>query len=200
MAFLNIQFPTGISLGAVGGPGYSTDVVEYGSGYENRNQNWAAARCAYDVAKACSTEQQKKDLIAFFRVAKGKANSFRFKDHSDYKVDTGEGLFTLSAVNVYQMYKYYSNAAGNESRNITLPVSGTIVVKKGAVTLTEGVQYSINYSTGLLTCLGSPTDIPTAWTGQFDVPCRFDTDRLQLIAEDVEFFRSQSIPVIEVKV
>ena len=39
MAFREIQFPTKISFGAIGGPGFSTDVVTVRSGREKRNAN-----------------------------------------------------------------------------------------------------------------------------------------------------------------
>lgn len=199
MSFLDIRFPVGLSYGASGGPGYSTDVVEYGSGHESRNQNWVNGRFSADVARGCATDADRLELLAFFRVAKGRANSFRFQDPSDYNVLTGEGLLTQNSVGVYQLYKHYSNTAGSEDRDIKLPASGTVVVKAGASTLIESVDYSIVYTTGILTCIGSPIRIPTAWTGQFDVPCRFDTDSIRLVLEDLRFFKAQGIPIIEVK-
>ena len=43
MAFYEVQFPSSISFGAQGGPGYRTDVVVVSSGAETRNVTWAAA-------------------------------------------------------------------------------------------------------------------------------------------------------------
>ncbi len=173
-------------------------MVILNSGAEQRNQNWAAARCSYDVARACKTDALKTELIAFFRVAKGKTHSFRFRDPSDYTVSTTEGVVIQLTSTTYQLKKRYTNSAGTEDRIITLPVSA--VVKAGATTLVLGVDYTLNLTTGVLTTSLSPLPMPDTWSGQFDVPCRFDTDTLRLVAEDIEFFRSQSIPIVEVRV
>lgn len=197
MAFLDIRFPTSISYGAVGGPGYSTDVVTLNSGFENRNQNWSAARCSYDAAKGCKTDQDRIDLIAFFRIAKGKMHSFRWKDWSDFEVLAGEGVLTALGGGTFQLAKQYTNSAGTETRPITLPLNA--VVKQGSATLVLNTHYTLNLTTGVLTIIGSPTPAPDSWTGQFDVPVRFDTDTLRLVAEEVEYFKSQNISIVEVR-
>lgn len=201
MAFLESpRFPVGISFGAVGGPGYSTDVVVMGGGAEQRNQNWSAARCAYDVARACKTLAIRDELIAFFRIAKGRANGFRFKDWTDYEVATTEGVLSSLGSGQYQLQKRYTHAGGTEDRDIQKPVSGTAAVyTSGDVLLVAGVDYTIDTTTGIITVQGSPTPAPAKWSGEFDVPVRFDIDRLGLIAEDIEFFRSQSIPLVEIR-
>ena len=200
MAFLDIQFPPRIAFNALGGPEYQTDVVVLASGHEQRNQNWAVARGQWDVAHAIKTAADKNALIAFFRVAKGRANSFRFKDWLDFEASLTEGVLTSLGGGTYQLAKRYTNAAGSEDRNITLPVNGTVVVKQGAVTLVSGGDYSINYATGVLTVIGSPMPAPTAWSGEFDVPARFDTDRMQASIIDKAVYRWESIPIVEVRV
>jgi uncharacterized protein (TIGR02217 family) len=198
MAFLDIRFPVNIAYGAVGGPGYSTDVVTLNSGFENRNQNWSVARCMYDAAKGCKTDQDRIDLIKFFRVAKGKMHSFRWRDFSDYEVLTGEGTLTALGGGTFQLVKQYTNGAGTENRTITLPVNA--VVKQGSTTLVLNTHYTLSLTTGVLTIIGSPTPAPDSWTGEFDVPARFDTDQLRLVIEDLEYFKSQNIPIVEVRV
>lgn len=198
MAFLDIRFPVNISYGAVGGPGYSTDVVTLNSGFENRNQNWSVARCAYDAAKGCKEDADRIALIAFFRVAKGKMHSFRWRDFTDYEVLAGEGVLTSLGGGTYQLKKSYTNSAGTELRTITLPVNA--VIKEAGNTLILNTHYTLNATTGVITVIGSPTPLPDAWTGEFDVPVRFDTDVLRLVIEDLNYFKSQTIPIVEVRV
>lgn len=197
MSFLDVRFPTTISYGAAGGPEWRTDVVILDSGHEQRNQVWSAARCRWDVAQACKTDAMRSELIAFFRVVRGRAYSFRFKDFTDFEVASGEGVVGAIGDGTYQLRKRYQNAGGTSDRDVTLPLS--VALYAGAVLLTEGVHYNLNDTTGIVTPIGSPTTVPTAWVGEFDVPARFDTDRIGLVAEDIEFFRSQNIPVIEVR-
>ena len=200
MSVLNIRFPTDISIGAVGGPGYSTDVVVLGSGHEQRNQNWSAARSSYDVSKAVVTNALRDELIAFFRIAKGRTHSFRLKDFTDFKASTTTGIFLSLGGVTYQLQKRYTHAGGTEDRDIVKPVNGTIsVYKAGPILLQESVDYTIDYATGVLTALGGTPPVPVSWAGEFDVHARFDTDRLRLIGEAAEIFRSQSISVVEIR-
>lgn len=156
MAFLNTRFPSDISYNATGGPSYSTDVVIVNSGFEQRNANWAASRCNFDVSHAIKSKTQLDTLIAFFRVAQGRANAFRYKDWFDYQVSTG--YLDTGAVGdgtpTYQLYKYYSNAAGSELRKITRPVSGQVAVLRNAGAVTIGAaagNIAIDYETGIVT-------------------------------------------------
>ena len=91
MSFIETQFPTDISYGALGGAGFQTDVVTVNSGYEQRNSVWQDARCKWDVSYGARTQAQLSTLISFFRVMGGRANGFRFKDWQDYKVAASEG-------------------------------------------------------------------------------------------------------------
>lgn len=197
--FKDIVFPTTVSLGAVSGPRFQTDVVIEGGGGEVRNQNWSEPLREYDVAKACKDETDREDLISFFYVVCGMAYSFKFWDHADHEVETGEGLLETLTVSTFQLYRRYTRSGQTFDKDIYLPKSGTIVVKQGSTTLVEGSHYSINYATGILTIIGSPTPAPSSWTGDYYIMARFDTDRIGLMAETVDVWRSQNIPVKEVR-
>jgi uncharacterized protein (TIGR02217 family) len=49
MAFHNVRFPAGISLGASGGPERRTEIVVLGSGAEERNSRWADSKRSYNA-------------------------------------------------------------------------------------------------------------------------------------------------------
>ena len=195
MSFIETRFPEGISYGATGGPGYLTDVIVVNSGAEQRNQVWSQARCTFDVAHAARLPAAYKPLQAFFRVMAGRTHGFRFKDWSDYVCpdDAGTGTFQTIDSTHFQMYKRYFIGSNYEYRKITKPVTGTVAV-------TGGTSPSVAYTTGIVT-VSSGT--PTSWTGEFDVPCRFDVDQMR--GEIVS--RSggslvigwQSIPIIELR-
>lgn len=197
--FLDIVFPTGISEGAVSGPRFQTDVVIEGGGGEVRNQVWSEPLREYDVARPCKDETDREDLISFFRVVRGKAYAFKFWDHADHEVETGEGLLRTLTASTFQLYRRYTRTGETFDQDIILPKSGTVVVKQGSTTLVEGSHYSINYKTGVLTIIGSPTPAPSSWTGDYYVMARFDTDRIGMTAETIDVFRSQNIPIIEVR-
>jgi len=166
MSFLETpRFPPLISFGAVGGPGYKTDIVATDSGWEQRNSPWSAARAAYDVSHSARRYEDFKVLLEHYRAVRGRLNGFRFKDWADYQAATGEGVIVILAGGAKQLAKRYIAGALSEVRPISKPVSGT-------VTLTGGG--TIDYTTGIVT-----GGAPTSWIGEFDVPCRYDTDLMQ---------------------
>lgn len=189
MAFIDTRFPIDISYGATGGVGYKTDIVEMASGIEQRNSVWSQGKGVWDVSHGVKTQTQLDVLIAFFRNMKGKANGFRFKDWSDFSVTTGQGIFTSIDATHFQMYRRYTVAGNNSDRKITKPVSGTIII-------TGGAGVTLDYLTGIVTVTSGT---PTAWTGEFDVPCRFDTDQMKVNLTAFNIYTWGNIPVVEEK-
>ena len=147
----------------------------------------------YDVAHAARREAAWRKLQAFFLVCNGRANSFRFKDWTDYVCAAGDGIFQdadSGSPTGQQMYKVYSFGGQTYYRKITKPVSGTITVTGGG---------TLDYSSGIV-----DGGTPTAWSGEFDVHARFDTDamRSETITRtpDGELIVGwRSIPIIEVR-
>src|SRR4051812_33839942 len=84
--FHEVQFPTGISYGAIGGPGFNTTILPLASGYEKRNQNWERARGEWDVAHGLRTQAELNLLKSFFYARRGRLFGFRFKDWIDYRL------------------------------------------------------------------------------------------------------------------
>lgn len=195
----DLQFPRSIRLGAAMGPGFETDVVIEGGGGEVRNQVLAMPRREFDAAKACATEQQRKDLIAFFRIVAGRTYSFKLRDWSDYSVTTSEGRFTTLTATTFQMIKRYTLDGLTADQDVYLPETVVIYDQNGAA-MTVTLDYTINDLTGVVTSMGSPTRTPTTWSGTYFVPVRFDTDRFMLNAQTPELFMSQNIPIVEVQI
>jgi uncharacterized protein (TIGR02217 family) len=169
MAHIETLFPVGISYNATGGPTFATDIAEVDSGYEYANQNWSSARMRFEVGHDARTATEFQTLLAFYLAVKGRANSFNFKDWSDFTVTSAQGIFATIDSTHFQMYRRYTTGGTNYDRKIMKPVSGTVSVTGGTVS-------SISYTTGIVTMTSGT---PTAWAGQFYVPVRFDTDMMQ---------------------
>ncbi len=86
MAVHEVRFPEDISWGAVGGHMWSTSVVEYSTGKEQRNQNWTDSRLEWDVTHAVKSQAQLDILIDFFNARRGRTHTFRYKDFTDFKL------------------------------------------------------------------------------------------------------------------
>ncbi len=190
--FLEIRLPEEISLGAIGGPEYSTDIIMASSGYEQRNINWAQARAKYNLAPAINTSEQLQELISFFRICKGKAFGFRFKDYSDYRADSqligvGDGI-----TREFQLIKTYYSPAKAERRIISKPVEGSVEISQ---------EYVCDYRTGLVT-FKNPPEIgeQVIASFEFDIPVRFDTDQLFASLEVYGSNSWKEIPIIEIRV
>jgi len=209
-AFHEVQFPPSISMGAVGGPRFSTTVTTLSGGSEQRNVNWAKARGEWDVAHGLKTEQQVDQLLAFFHARNGKAYGFRFKDWSDYRlprwIDTPGDIepipviFTTNGTTrTFQIVKVYGDTAGSYVRTIAKPVAGTVQM------LNNGVQtfaFTVDVTTGIVTLNSSiytTTGHQIAVVCEFDVPCRFDTDDMKLTTTMVDNFSWSAIPVVETR-
>jgi uncharacterized protein (TIGR02217 family) len=199
MGFVEVQFPTDISYGSSGGPEYATDIVISQSGYEQRNVNWSQARAKYNVAHGVKTQAQLDALVAFFRARKGRAYGFRFKDWTDYSamaqaIGTGTGTVTQ-----FQLKKFYTSGAVTEPRSIYKPVGGTVQVYKNGVLQTTGI--SVNTATGMVTFTAPPANGHAITASfQFDVPVRFDTDRLSATLDAYGINSWLDIPLVEVRV
>lgn len=196
MAFLESpRFPIRISLYAQVGPELNTDVVVVDSGAEFRKQNWEQARHSYDVSQAAKLPTEYEPLKAFFLSVGARAIGFRFRDPTDYKVAAGTGFFSDIDATHFQLVKRYQTGAAIHDRIITKPVTGT-------VTIAGSGTYVLDYATGIVT-VSSGAD-PDSWGGQFDVPCRFDVDKMvgRIVEKNARlgFIMSwENIPIVEIR-
>jgi uncharacterized protein (TIGR02217 family) len=145
MAFLETpRFPDCIAFGATGGPAFFTDVAAMASGFEQRNQVWQYARLAWDVGHVARPESDMQQLIAFFRSVHGRADGFRFKDHTDYQVPDGGGTGIAGSgghpdgTPTLQLYKRYTQGASADLRKISKPVASTVKLYVDGVLTTTG--------------------------------------------------------------
>jgi uncharacterized protein (TIGR02217 family) len=167
------RFPEKISFGATGGPTWRTEIAETGGGYEYTNRAYSQPLHTYDVSHAARREKIFAALRAFYMVQAGRAGGFRYKDWADYRCpdDAGVGVFVLLTSTTFQMYKRYTSGSGTWNRKITKPQQFP-----NAVSVVGGAGVSVSYTTGVVS-VSSGT--PTAWSGEFDVPCRFVDDAMK---------------------
>lgn len=210
MGFHEVRFPANLSFGSVGGPERRTDVVTLANGYEERNTPWAHSRRRYDAGVGMRSLDDVEVLIAFFEARQGQMHGFRWKDWSDFKscrsgaevgfrdqiISTGDGART-----VFQLTKVYRSGAYSYDRPIAKPVAGTVRIGIAQDELREGVDHEIDTATGLITFSHPPAEGQEVTAGfEFDVPVRFDTDRIQTSVASFQAGDVPSVPVIELRV
>jgi len=194
--FLDIRLPEDISLGAEGGPEFSTDIITSASGHEFRNINWLQARARYNLAPAITSEEQLSEIITFFRLCRGRALGFRFKDFSDYKV-TKQVIGTGDGINKsFQIAKKYQSSDFEFLRPISKPVIGTA----RAWIDTKEVAFNCDYSTGVVSFeVPVEVDAEVIVDCEFDIAVRFDTDNLLASVDALKNNAWQDIPLIEIR-
>jgi uncharacterized protein (TIGR02217 family) len=211
MSFHEVRFPTAISRGAQGGPERRTDVVVLGSGHEERNARWADSRRSYNAGYGVKSLDDLHAIIAFFEERRGRLYGFRWRDHLDWKscapqraitpgdqvIGTGTGSRAT-----FQLTKRYGSAFAPWSRDIKKPVAGTVRIAVGGVEKTAGSHFTIDPASGSVTFLAGhvPAAGQTVTAGfEFDVPVRFDTDRLEISLSGFQHGAIPNIPIVEVR-
>ncbi|GAA6201089.1 DUF2460 domain-containing protein [Aquicoccus sp. SU-CL01552] len=210
MNFHEVRFPASLSFGSVGGPERRTDIVTLANGYEERNTPWAHARRRYDAGLGMRSLDDVEVLIAFFEARQGQMYGFRWKDWSDYKsgraraevrFDDQEIARGDGATTVFGLRKIYRSGDHGYARPITKPVAGTVRVGIAQDELQEAVDYTVDTATGLITFAHPPARDAAVMAGfEFDVPVRFDTDRIQTSVASFQAGDVPNVPVVEVRV
>ncbi len=211
MSFHEIRFPTAISRGAQGGPERRTDVVVLGSGFEERNSRWADSRRSYNAGYGVKSLNDLNAVIAFFEERRGRLYGFRWRDHADWKscppmavtsaLDQQIGVGTGSQ-STFQLKKTYGSVHAPWSRTIAKPVTGTVKIAVAGATKTLGSAFTVSAATGVVTFLSG--HIPAAGQSvtagfEFDVPVRFDTDKLDINVTGFAHGAIPNIPLLEVR-
>jgi len=212
------RFPIDIGYGSHGGFIFKTEMVEYFNGAVYRNSRWSSPLMKANIQNYLKKDQSKiATVIAFFNACKGMANGFRVKDYLDFTsasdgisaptnldqlIGTGNGATTQ-----YQLIKTYTQGSLTTSRTIQKPVTSTVLISLNGVSQTEGSNFTVDYTTGIVTFTGVVGNGVLVKAGyKFDVPCRFDIDELA----DIEYIVNRGdatknvilipdIPIVELR-
>lgn len=207
MAFHEVRFPDDIAYGSGGGPGFRTDVVELGSGAEQRLSRWTDARRRFNVAYGVRSYSQLSSLLRFYIARKGAENGFRYKDFLDFTTAI-DNRSAHSATDVliangdgttktFQLKKYYESGGVVRTRNITKPVGGTSLFTVNGVEV-DSADFSVSTTTGLVTFdTAPPNGHAITWGGEFDVPVRFEREVDDLLRMSIDDFGSGSALNVE---
>lgn len=209
--FHDVRLPPHIERGAEGGPSFKTSIITLTSGIEQRNMEWSRSRGEWDISYSIQTKEDYSEIIKFFYARRGKAFGFRFKDWSDYSV-AGQrlGVGTLitqtngstTPNRLFPLFKSYSDVGGEYIRQITRPIASTVEAfidgnRASAVSVLPGGILSFNGSAGSAH-VPQEGQVVTA-NFEFDVPVRFDIDKLEVEVEWEDAANISSIDIVELK-
>ncbi|MGB0440317.1 MAG: phage distal tail protein, Rcc01695 family [Paracoccaceae bacterium] len=209
MSFHEVRFPESLSFGSLGGPQRRTDVVTLANGFEERNTPWAHSRRVYDAGLGMRSIDDLQALIGFFEARMGQMHAFRWKDWADYKSSRGERDVVFHDQSIafgdgvqtdFQIIKNYRSGLQTYQRPIIKPVEGSVRVGVGQDEYQDGIEYQVDPTTGIITFAHPPDLGLEIFAGfEFDVPVRFDTDRIMVSVASFQAGQVPDVPVIEVR-
>ena len=203
MAFHEVRLPARLAFGSTGGVERRTEITTLGSRYERRSTPWAEGRRRYLIGAGVRSLDDMAALTAFFEARRGRLYGFRFRDFADFKscapgeavaatdqrIGTGDGVRRT-----FGLFKTY----GDHERRIAKPVEGSVRV---AVAGVETTEFEVDAMTGEVTLAAAPAAGALVTAGfVFDVPVRFDADRIEVTLESFGAGRMVAMPLIEVRV
>ncbi|OYW98515.1 MAG: hypothetical protein B7Z15_22050 [Rhizobiales bacterium 32-66-8] len=143
-------------------------------------------------------------VLAFFEERRGRLHGFLWRDGLDFSsnggvptaldqtLGTGDGTRTS-----FQLSKRYGAAFDPYLRPITRPVAGSVRVAVAGVELMSG--WSVDVASGVIGFSAPPAPGAAVTAGfLFDVPVRFDTDRLDVELTSFDGAEAPSIPLLEI--
>jgi uncharacterized protein (TIGR02217 family) len=207
MSFHEVRLPARLAFGSTGGLERRTEIVTLASGFERRSTPWAEGRRRYLIGANLRSLADMAALTAFFEARRGRLYGFRFRDFADFRScqpgeATGPADQDLGAGDgsrrSFQLVKRYGEGEDAVQRRICKPVAGTVRV---AVDGLETSAFGVDTTTGLVTLEAAPAaEVRVSAGFEFDVPVRFDADRIEATLESFEAGRMAAIPLIEVRV
>ena len=197
-------FPLCPSFGFEKRADYSVSIVELASGIRTVNRNWYYPLHEFVAVPLENKSEADSSLLQrFWHAIGGQAGQFLFKDYTDFTSAESPSM-AISSVDQptatvagtsgeLQLMKVYIDQSFQfqQERLIQKPKQGTIVMAENGVTLVEGVDYTIDYDTGLVTPLSAMSGVIT-WGGEFLVPVMFET-----VPEFMVVTRSQAAGYIQ---
>jgi uncharacterized protein (TIGR02217 family) len=209
-SFHDVLFPLAVSFGATGGPGRKNEIVQLSSGREKRNARVALSRRSYDAGTGVRSLDDLYDVLAFFEARRGSLYAFRFRDPFDMKscrpdvvpgpldqaLGTGDGTRAS-----FPLVKSYGDGDEAYARPIMKPAAGTLRVAVAGVERMGPADFSFDEGSGsvVFAAAAIPAEGQAVTAGyEFDVPVRFDTERIEIGLHSFKAGQIPNIPLVEV--
>jgi len=210
-SFHDVRFPTAVSFGATGGPERLNEIVSLTSGREKRNARFSQSRRHYDAGTGVRSISDLHDVLAFFEARRGSLHAFRFRDPFDMKscrpdeaVDAADQVLGMGDGTKarFALAKTYGDGEDAYDRLIARPVEETLRVAVDGVEKVAPDDWAFDFATGEV--VFAPGSVPgneeVVTAGfEFDVPVRFDTERIAISLTAFKAGQIPSIPLIEVR-
>lgn len=198
MTFIEERLLDKVVYGSQFGKEFNTRIVSLRSGVDRRNADWAAPLGRYSVLYELLEPSDHQVVVNAHMACMGALVGFRFKDWSDYEAKNEFLVVADGTEQTVQLTKQYKFGPISYSRKIVKPVGNTVLLYADGVAL----PHDVDSTTGLVTFTATSGQAIT-WSGEFDVPVRFDNDRLDvepIYHTEGGFLLSTDVDLTEVRV
>jgi uncharacterized protein (TIGR02217 family) len=207
-SFHDVRFPLAVSFGATGGPERRNEIVSLTSGREKRNARFSQSRRHYDAGTGVRTLEDLHDVLVFFEARRGSLHAFRFRDPFDMKSCRPEGTpspedqllgYGDGTTNRFSLVKRYGTDEDAYVRLISKPVASTLRVAVDGVEVASA-EFLLEASGEIVFARDAVPALNAEVTAgyEFDVPVRFDTERMSMSLTGFKAGQIPSIPLVEV--
>lgn len=209
LGFDEVRLPEDVARGVTVRREFSTAVFTGENGREQRQRRWSESRRSYAVSFQVWDPARWRSLVDFHAARYGMWRGFRLRDPSREAVG-----YEYAGMNAWAVTTPEPFAVGNGSL-ATFPLSmveggrARLVTKVASPTgyppraYVNGVETAATFdmNAGTVTFAGAPPNgAALAWAGFYDVPVRFDADRLEATFQALVLGRTSEIPIVEIQV
>ncbi|KXU39377.1 hypothetical protein AXE65_08830 [Ventosimonas gracilis] len=184
-----------VAYGSEFGHVFKTRIVTLESGHERRASLWSLPLGRYSIRYNLIKDEHHQAVRHAHLVCRGAAIAFRFKDWVDYRADNEPLGVADGSLQTFQLNKGYPFGGQTLHKPIKKPVSVQIFGNAHPIPAT------IDYTSGQVQ-LTAPAGSVLTWSGEFDIPVRFASDRLDLepvTHQGGQFLLATDVELIEVR-
>ncbi|MCY4505057.1 MAG: DUF2460 domain-containing protein [Hyphomicrobiales bacterium] len=207
--FHDVRLQDALKVGAGGSAGFSTQLMTTASGFEHRNARWFAPRRRYEVYIGTRPLSELRRLQSFFLERCGRLHGFLWRDIIDYRsrafrapLANDQTMKRLSDDGrVWAFFKGLKSPPRlKRLRRIFKPVASSVLLAHNRVPIPPE-QYVVHAAHGVIAFHAGHYRTEGVTAGfEFDVPVRFDTDRLEIRMVTDIAGNCEPIPLMEIRV
>lgn len=209
MGFHEVEFPMDPEYASGFAPGFRNTFTELRSGAVETAVHNERPRRSFDLRGQVQSYDDAEALYTFWTARTGGANGFRIRDWTDYTTaanrrgtpGAADRLLGVGddVTTVFALRTSYVSGGVTKWRPLTKPVAGTVRVSVGGVELVEGVDWTVNTATGLVTFTTAPALGDDVEAGcEFHVPVRFAPETDAKLGQVINAYDLESIERIMV--
>jgi len=174
LEFNDTRLLDGVMYGSEFSQEFKTTIITTRGGAERRNIEWSMPlgryRVLYKLTNAHAMQIRNAHLACL-----GSAIGFRFKDWVDYSATNEKIGVTQKGLNKLQLIKSYNFGGVELNKKIFKPVKKTVTI---TIKNKQATNAYIDYSTGEVSFNYDADGDIVYWSGEYDIPVRFASDRL----------------------